>query len=48
MLKAQNDMIDMNAYMTELIKVTADEITTIHESGTVTGFSFTCAQVEPR
>lgn len=48
MLKAQNDMIDMNAYMTELIKVTADEITTIHESGTVAGFSFTCAQVEPR
>ena len=48
MLKAQNDMIDMNAYMTELIKVAADEITTIHESRTVAGFSFTCAQVAPR
>lgn len=41
-------MIDMNAYMTELIKVEADEITTVHESGTAAGFSFTCVQVEPR
>lgn len=41
-------MIDMNAYMIELIKVTADEITTVHESRTVAGFAFTYAQVEPR
>lgn len=47
-LKAQNNMIDMNAYMIELIKVTADEITTVRELGTVAGFSFTYAQVEPR